>query len=458
MSRRSINGVGTMQTKKSALSRRDLLKAGGAAAIAAGAASSSIIPGRARAQQKTLKILQWKHFVPSYDEWFNKTYVKEWGERNDTDVIVDNVGLGDIMRHAAAEAERQQGHDLVMVLDPPAVYEDQVIDHREIYEECKGRYGAAPDFAIRSTYNRKTDKYFGISNAFLPAVLTYRKDLWDAVGATPDSWDDIRRGGRQIKLLHDSPVGFSLAPEPNSNHTMRAIMYSFGSSMQDADGNPVLKSKETLEAIKYIGALYKEAMTQDVLTWDPTSNNRFMVEGTGCLTLDTISIVRASEKLQVPFANDLWLASAPEGPVGRLAPSFGFLTYFIWKFAQNDEGARQFLVDYTGHTRQGFLESGFQNMPSFPDAAPDLAQLVANDSSATPRDKYRVLAEGASWTTNIGYPGYTNAAVAEAWGSGLIPKMCARAATGELTPEEALDQADTEVRQIFQKWHDRGKV
>jgi hypothetical protein len=36
--------------------------------------------------------------------------------------------------------------------------------------------------------------------------------------------------------------------------------------------------------------------------------------------------------------------------------------------------------------------------------------------------------------------------------------MCARAAAGELTPEEALDQADMEVRQIFQKWKERGKV
>jgi multiple sugar transport system substrate-binding protein len=121
-----------------------------------------VIPRRARAQQKTLRILQWKHFVPSYDAWFNDTYVKEWGEQNDTRVIVDNVGLGDIGARAAAEAEAQQGHDLVMLLAPPAAYEDQVIDHREIYEECERRYGDAGDFAFRSTYNPKTNKYFGL--------------------------------------------------------------------------------------------------------------------------------------------------------------------------------------------------------------------------------------------------------------------------------------------------------
>ena len=36
--------------------------------------------------------------------------------------------------------------------------------------------------------------------------------------------------------------------------------------------------------------------------------------------------------------------------------------------------------------------------------------------------------------------------------------MCARAATGQLTPEEALDQADSQVRLIFDKWKARGKI
>jgi multiple sugar transport system substrate-binding protein len=458
MAGKRIDEVGTMEMRTSALSRRQLLKAGGAAAVVAGVAPSIVIPGRARAQQKTLKILQWKHFVPSYDEWFNGTYVKEWGEKNDTKVMVDNVGLGDITSVVVDEIQAGQGHDLVMLLEPPAVYEDQVIDHREIYEECQSRYGAPPDFAIKSTYNPKTEKYFSFCNAFLPAFLTYRKDLWDAIGTMPDSWDDIRRGGRQIKLLHESPVGISLAPEPNSNHTMRAIMYSYGSSEQDAGGNPALKSKQTLEAIKYVKALYEQAMTAEVLSWNPTSNNSFMVAGTGCLTLDTMSIARASEKLERPFAKDLRLAKAPKGPAGRLAPSFSIVAYFVWNFAKNIEGAKQFLVDYTGHTREGFLASGFQNMPTFPGAARDLAELVGNDANATPPDKYSVLADGAGWTTNVGNPGYTNAAITEIMGRGLIPTMFARAATGQLTPEDALDQADGEVRHIFQKWKDRGKV
>jgi multiple sugar transport system substrate-binding protein len=146
------------------------------------------------------------------------------------------------------------------------------------------------------------------------------------------------------------------------------------------------------------------------------------------------------------------------GPVGRIAPSFGFLTYVIWNFAANIEGAKRFLVDHVAASRQAFLASGFQNMPSFPDTVPDLAAVVANDASATPPDKYEVLVDAHAWTTNVGHPGYTNAAIAEVYDSGLIPAMFAQAATGRLTPEEALDHADGEVRGIFQKWKEAGKV
>jgi len=273
------------------------------------------------------------------------------------------------------------------------------------------------------------------------------------VGATPNSWADILAGGRRIRLLHEKPVGFSLAPEHNANVTMRAIMYSFGASEQDEGGNPTLRSKSTLEAINYVRALFEQGMTREVLTWDGASNNRFMLTGEGCLTLDSISIARASENMRLPVADDLRLARAPEGPAGRFAPSFGFFTYVIWKFAENQDGARRFLVDLVDSSRQAFAASGFQNMPSFAGAVPDLAAMAAGDSDvgSSLGGKYAVLGEVPTWTANVGHPGHTSPAIGEVFGKGLISTMFADAATGRLTPEEALDRADREVRHIFER-------
>ncbi len=440
---------------QNSVSRRRFLKNSATAAVAT--VAPAIRPSRARAGPKTLKILQWKHFVPGHDPWFDE-YVKGWGKENDTRVVVDHAAIADIDKLAKAEVEAKRGHDLVLFITPPAQYEDFAIDHYEVYEECERKYKNPLDFSLKSTYNPKTNKYFGFCGAFFPAVISYRKDLWDAVAAVPESWDNVLEAGRRIRLLHDKPVGFSLAADQNSGQTMRAIMYSFGSSEQDASGNPALKSRETLEVIKYVKALYEQAMTDEMLTWDNASNNRFILSGEGCLTLDTMSIARASENMKLPILNELRLAKAPVGPSARLAPSFGFLTYVVWNFAQNIEGAKRFLVDYVASSRQAFLASGFQNMSTFPVAVPDLAALVANDPAASPPDKYSVVVDAPSWTTNIGHPGYTSPAISEIYNKGIISTMCARVATGQLTPEEALDQADREVRAIFQNWKERGKV
>ncbi|MEE8303186.1 MAG: ABC transporter substrate-binding protein [Candidatus Tectomicrobia bacterium] len=440
------------------VTRRRFIKTAGSMALAAGVGSSIIVPGRTSAQQKTLKILQWNHFVPGYDKWFNNTYVKEWGEKNSTKVTVDNIGIGGINTRGAAEVSAQKGHDLFLFNWPPPVHEDSVIDLREVYEECEQRYGKPIDLATKSTYNPKTKKFYGFSDSYVPDPINYRKDLWDDVGMFPGSWDDIRVGGRKIKQKHGIPVGIGLASEIDTNMALRAIMYSFGSSVQDAEGTPVLKSTQTLEAIKFVKALFEECMTEEVFSWEPSSNNRFMLAGKGSLALNAISITRTGENKKIPVADNIWLAKAAQGPVRRIGLEHVMNVYVIWKFAANIDGAKQFLVDYLGNFRQAFMASEFYNFPCFPQTVPDLTQVISNDAKATPPDKYKVLEDVLDWATNVGYPGYANAAIDEVFSKWIVSTMFAQAAVGKMSPEAAMNQADVEVRRIFKKWRGKGKL
>lgn len=442
--------------KDHGFSRRSFLKATGV--VATGIGANIIIPGRSRAAKKTLKILQWNHFVPGYDKWFNGTYVKEWGQKNDTEVIVDNIGLAGINSRAAAEVSAQQGHDLFMFLWPPPVFEDQVIDHKEIYEECEKKYGKAIPLAIRSTYNPKTKKYYGFSDSYVPDPVNYRKDLWDSVGMFPDTWDDVRKGGAKIKKKHGIPVGIGLSAEIDTGMAMRAIMYSFGASVQDENGNLIINSKQTLEAMKFVKALFEETMTPEVLAWDASSNNRFMLAGKGSLALNAISITRTGESKKLPVADNIWLAKAAKGPVRRIGLEHVMDVYVIWKFAENIEGAKQFLVDYIGNFKQGFLASEFYNFPCFPQTVPDLKQQIAKDANAKPPDKYKVLEDVLDWATNVGYPGYATPAIDEVFSTWVVNTMFAESATGAETPEDALARAEKKCQGIWAKWKEKGKI
>src|SRR5712691_8829964 len=278
-------------SRRYGLSRRDVIKTAVGAAAAAGP-FFHVTPARAA---KTLKILQWSHFVPGYDRWFNNTYTKEWGKKNDTEVIVDNINLGLIPSRMAAEVSAQKGHDLVMNLSPPSVYEEQVVDMKDVYAECEKKHGKPIDLAVKSTYNPRTKKYFAFSDSYVPDPINYRSDLWGDIGMKPDSWDEIRVGGKKIKDKTGIPVGVGLSAELDTAMAMRAIMYSHGAHEQDIEGNLTINSKETLECLKFVTALFKETMTPEVLAWDPSSNNRQMLAGRSSLVLNAISITRTGE-------------------------------------------------------------------------------------------------------------------------------------------------------------------
>jgi multiple sugar transport system substrate-binding protein len=346
-----------------------------------------------------------------------------------------------------------------MFLSPPPAYEDQVIDHREVYEECERKHGKPVDLAIHSSYNPKTKKYYAFSDSFVPDPVNYRKDLWDSVGMkAPDTWDDVLAAGAKIKKEHHIPVGIGLSAELDTAMAMRTVLFSFGGSVQDEHGKVILDSKHTVDAVKFVKALYENAMTPEVLAWDASSNNRAMLAGKISLCLNAISITREGENKNIPVTPDIWLTQALEGPVRRIGMEHVMDCYVIWKFAKNISGAKKFLVDYIGNFRQGFLNSQFYNFPSFPSTVPDLEKLIGNDPKAQPHDKYKVLDQLMHQATNVGYPGYANAATDEIYNTWVLNTMFAKAAAGNMSPEAAVKEAHANCERIFAKWHQKGLV
>src|SRR5438128_3049950 len=337
-----------MSKQSGKITRRKFVKLSGGAVAAAGMTSAFLFPQRALAQQKTLKVIQWSHFVPGYDKWFDGTFTKEWGAKHNTNVIVDHVAIAEVNARAAAEVSAKKGHDLFMFLSPPAAYEKQVIDHKEIYAEVEKKHGKKIPLAERSTLNPKTKKYFAFSDSYVPDPGNYRTDLWSEVGLPkgPDTWDDLRAGGRKIREKFGNPVGIGFSQEMDSNMALRALLWSFGGAEQDEDGRPILASKETIEARKFGRALYHEAETPEVFTWDPSSNNRAMLSGRSSFIQNAISVTRSAEKENPEIGRKIGLTPALAGPVRRVAAEHLMSCYVVWKFAENPDGAKQFLVDF----------------------------------------------------------------------------------------------------------------
>jgi multiple sugar transport system substrate-binding protein len=442
------------RSKGAGISRRDFVKTLGAGAVAVGAGPMLRRPVYGQAPKKTLKILQWSHFVPEYDKWFDGVFCKQWGQKHNTEVIVDHISLNEIPARAASEVAAKKGHDLFGFLSPPAAFEPQVIDLSSVYQAVETKHGKMIDLAHKSTYNPKTKKYFAFSDSYVPDPGNYHKDWWAAAGFPngPDTWDDLRAGAKKIRETSGHPCGIGMSQELDSSMVLRALLWSFGAAEQNAEGIVTLDSKQTIEALKFMKALHKESQTAEVFTWDPAANNRAMLAGKTSYVANAISITRQAEREKQPLSSKIMISRALKGPVRRLAAEHVMDCYVVWNFAENKEGAQQFLIDYVDAFHDAFTASRFYNFPCFPQTVPDLQQQLAKDPDAQPNDKYKVLGDVLDWATNVGYPGYASAGIDEAFRTWVIPTMFAKVARGDETPENAAKAADKEYRRIFERW------
>jgi multiple sugar transport system substrate-binding protein len=446
--------------------RRELIRRAGVAGISIGVAGSGLgqafygpLRFKGRWLKGDLSIIQWAHFVPAYDKWFTDVWSKNWGQKNDVQVSVDLILNTLLPARAAAESAAGSGHDLFFNLSPQAQFEDQVINHNEIVQQVQNKIGKIGHLGQRATYNPKTKKWFAFADNYVPDPVVWRHDLWNGVGIAPSTWENVRKAAPKLKAA-GHPIGIGQSAELDSNMALMAFMMCFGSYVQNAKHQVTIKSKHTVEAVKFMADIFKNGETDEIFGWTPASNNNFLYSGKGSMILNAISATRTPEDLSLTFADQLYIYPIPKGPVQRLGLEHVMGCYSIWKFAQNKAAAKKFMADLEINYKEAFAASKFYNFPTFPGALPfkKIQKLAAADTHK-PRGKYQVLTTIAQkYTVNPGYPGYTNAAFSEVFGKFLIPKMFAEVSQGKMSAADAVSAADKEIKSIYAKWRRLGKI
>jgi multiple sugar transport system substrate-binding protein len=237
-----------------------------------------------------------------------------------------------------------------------------------------------------------------------------------------------------------------------------ACLQCFGGFIQNKDQKVTINSKGTREALSYMRSLYKTGMTTEIFGWNPSSNNTYLYSGKGSMILNAISATRTPEDLHLPFSDDLWIWPIPKGPAGRLGLEHVMGVWVIWKFAKNKAGAKRYLADMAINYQQHFTNSKFYNFPTFPGAVKRIQRQLAQDTHK-PRGKYTILGKIAQkYTANVGYPGYSNAAVSEIFNTYLIPQMFAEVAQDKMSPADAARAAQSQFNGIFRKWKAQKKI
>jgi multiple sugar transport system substrate-binding protein len=448
------------------LTRREIVRRGvaGLVILYGGAVAKATAAGVPKFPHKelknTLRIIQWSHFVPAYDTWFDNVYTKKWGQRHDTDVTVDHINLAQLPARAQSEIAARSGHDIFGHVSPQAGLEDNVINHREIVEEVQHKVGKVGKVGFKSCHNPKTKKWHGFPENFVPDPIHYRVDLFHQVGLkSPTTWHDLLVAAPKLKAL-GHPVGIGMSNELDSNMALNAILMCFGGFIQNEHTHVMINSKGTREALKFMRSLYKRGMTDEIFAWTASSNNQGYLAGRLSLAVNAISIIRSAEDQNPALARVTGLRPIPEGPDRRLGLEHIMGVYTIWKFKPKAQQklAKRFIADLEINYAAAFKNSKYYNFPAFPKAVTNYRQRLGADPHL-PKGKYKILDTIArKYTANVGFPGYSNAAVDEIWNTFLIPQMFAQVAQDKMTPAEAAKAAERQMKAIFAKWRKRGKI
>ncbi len=451
------------------LSRRGFLKTTGTLTVAglgsglvAACTGPSSSSGPGSGGGKQLHILQWSHFIPAYDKWFDG-FAKQWGKDNGVTITVDHIDNADLPARTASEINAGQGHDLIEWIVPASSLEPSVLDLTDVVQEATQKHGEQISFCKASSFNPTTNRYYGFCHTWTPDPGDYRKSLWEPVGLPngPSTWDELLRGGTEIKKRSNVPIGIGMSQEVDSNMAARALIWSFGGSIQDAQQNVVINSTQVIDAVDYMARLFKQGMTDEIFSWTAASNNQGLIAGRLSYILNSISAYRSAQGSNPTVANDIFFVPALKGPSGK-----GFVaehvvrSYILPKHSKNVNTAKQFLLFLADHSVDAATNSKLYDFPAFK-SSPAWSQipgwLDSDPFKSQPANKLALLKNAESWSTNVGYPGPASAAETEVFTTFVIPNMMADAAKG-MPAKQAVAKAEAAIKPIFAKWRKQGLV
>jgi multiple sugar transport system substrate-binding protein len=427
-------------------SRRSFLKTTGVG-VAGGALATMLEARQAPAQIKgtTLRILQWSHFIPAYDTWFDNVFVKEWGDKNGVKVRVDHIPHLELPARMAAEYAAGAGHDIIMngssILT--RLYYKSLVDISDVYDEVGKKHGgwiptAGPLVQVEG-------RTYGMPMFYILLPMLWRKDLFDAVGITnPNTWEDFRNAARQLKA-RGHPTGMQFSRCNDANHNWRALMYCFGVKETDPSGTqPMIDSKETREAMRFAKALYDEGMTPEVFSWDDASDNRYLASGVACWIHDAISAYRTTEDTNPDVFKQTHIAMEPAGPNGKRVSVSAANVYMVWKFSKNQQAAKEFLAYFMDNDPEGMKQSRGYNMPYLLGNAKKPMPIIGADP------KMQILQDFPKIVAFYGYPGPFTTPIQEVVNLFVVPDMFTRVARGQ-SVEDVMKWGVGEYRRIFAK-------
>jgi len=350
--------------------------------------------------------------------------------------------MNDLNPRIASAIETKSGPDIIMMIANWAhLYADGLADVDDVAEEIAKRDGAYYEVNRRSNFVDGRWKAVPLCN--VNATWNYREDWFKEEGLSkfPDTWDELRKVGMALKKK-GRPIGQAFGHSlGDPNQYAYAVTWCFGGAEIDDKGKVVINSKETIEALKFTVAFWKDCLDDGGLAWDDSSNNRAFLAGTISATINGASIYFVAKRQFPDIAKAMNHAHMPRGSAGRFYAAGG-QARAVMKYSKNQQVAKEFL-------------RWFMDRPQYD------KWMTANDGyvvGPTPHWEKHVLwekdpklipfKESSRYGRWAGYPGPPSRKASEALVKYILVDMYAQAIKG-MKPEDAARWAEGELKKAY---------
>jgi len=406
----------------------------------------------ALAQTVRLHLLHRVDFIPQGEAEL-KRQLADYGRQMKMDVVLETINENDLQTRITSAIQSGAGPDIVQMLHNwPHLYAGGLVDMTDLCDwkqRDQGKFYPQSEAATRDG-----SRWLGLPHCITPALINYRKSWFAEAGATapPRTLDEYRKLGAALKKK-GKPFGQTLGHTVNDAPGWSyPLTWTFGGAETDKTGKKVvLNSKNTIEAVKWMTAFWKEACDEGGLAWDDTTNNRAFHAGEIAATLNGGSIyVLARRRLDIkdekgqPLWPDIGHFRYPDGPHGP-TPTY-HVTYAstIMKHSKNVEAAKELLKWV--HSKEQFgkwfeLEGGYATGANPVWEGHKMWTEV--DEAMRP---FKTAAQGAR---ALGYAGPPSAKATLVYTKYIITDMYAKAVQG-LTPEDAVRWAEGELKRVYE--------
>ena len=430
------------------MDRRCFLTSG--AAGLAGVLASRRAP--AFAQGTRLQLLYRVDFIPQGEAEL-KRQLAEYGKQMKMEIVLETINENDLQTRITATIQSGSGPDIVQMLHNwPHLYGGALADVSDLAdwkEHDQGKFYTQSEAAARDG-----SRWLALPHCITPALVNYRKSWFAEVGAAepPKTLDEYRKIGTALKKK-GKPFGQTLGHTVNDAPTWSyPLTWTFGGAETDKTGKKVvLNSRNTIEAVKWMTAFWKEACDEGGLAWDDTTNNRAFHSGEIAATLNGGSIfILARRRPDIkdekgqPLWPDIGHFRYPDGPTGPTPTYHVTYSSAIMKQSKNVAAAKELLKWL--HSKEQYarwfeLEGGYATgANAFWEASPTWVQVD---------EAMRAFKTAARGSRALGYAGPASAKATLVYTKYIITDMYAKAVQG-MTPEDAVRWADGELKRVYE--------